>query len=190
MTNVDPPKTTTQRFSENLEDFFNLIVQLVQEAKATHPDLIGWNPEPIKSLYKLMKVYQPEDIMRMWVSETHMHWGAVKERNIEFFVVTQTLLQKTDTILPVKDLNAAILVEMANRKSKEGAFIISRENLDVIWSYWDAFIIILIDHVHTTRKPKTRLLADGRRQAVYTAKYVPQFDIQATCRIWKVDLRF
>jgi hypothetical protein len=190
MTGAEQPKDATQRFSENLEDFFNLIIQLVQETRVTYPDLLGWDPEPLRSLYKLMKVYKPEDIMRLWVSETHMHWGDIKERKHEFFAVTRSLLEKTNTILPVKDLNPAILTDMADRKTAEGTYLISRENMDVVWSYWDAFVTILIDHVHTTRKPKTRLLPDGKRQAVYTAKYVPQFDIQGACRVWKVDLRF
>lgn len=180
-------KPVAVRFSENLDDFFDYLATLVTGVK--DPSTFG-TAEPIEALRKVMKVYEIGDIMHLFTKATHMHWAKVKSRDTSFFECTRTLLESMMGFIPIKDLRATLFQDIANAKMADDTYIVTREAVEVLWQYWDAFIIILIDYVHTMRKPRTEIREGGVRRAIYTAHYMPELDIRAACRTWMVDLRF
>lgn len=184
-------KPVAVRFSENLDDFFEYLITLVTSIQ--DPSKFG-TAEPIEALRKVMKMYEIGNIMHIFTVTTHMHWAKVKSRDTSFFECTCTLIENMVNFIPIKDLRPTLFLDIASAKQMtsggEEAYIVPREAVDVLWQYWDAFVIILIDYVHTMRKPRTEIRENGARRAIYTAHYLPDFDIRAACRTWMVDLRF
>lgn len=187
---MEQPKPASTRFTENLEDFFTYLITIIDDTNARFPHErpLG-TTEPVRAVYKIMNVHKPEDVMRMFITSTHTQWDKVKTRDHSFFETTAALLENITQYVPVKDINTCIFRDIAEKKLND-TFIVDRSKISMIWEYWEAFIKILIDHIHTMRKPKTRLGANGTREAIYTAHYIPAFDIRSACRTWSIDLRF
>lgn len=165
-----------QRFKENLMDFFDINMEIIQE----YPDEDNVPYESIKTLKNLMNIYDIEVIMNMFINVTQAEWPKIKERDVNVMKMFDLILTK----LPVMNMQSSMLYSIVSKK------IVSEIYIKALWEYIESFVFILIDYVHVMRCPKTRVLEDGKKKPVYTRHFIPTFDILEHCKVWSIDLQF
>lgn len=171
----------TERFKRNLNDFFTHVISIVKE----RPDKFV-TVKSVEALRDLLAEYPMDTTMVLFINYTQGNWGMVKERNPAFFQNFQNVLRQ----IPVREISNSNLLHDIMTKSENGKAVVSPEKLNIMWEYCESFIYILVDYVHKTRGPKTRILANGAKQAVYSVQFLPQFNIRDHCKTWSIDLVF
>lgn len=179
MTSLPKPEV---RFKENLDDFFNHLISIITTHGSSHFVPV----ESICALRDLLAAYPIDTVMVLFVNNTQQTWNKIKERDPLFFNDFQTVLRQ----IPVKEISSSNLLFNIMSAKKDGQFIVSESERDVMWQYCESFVYILVDYIHHTRVPKTRVLPTGKKQAVYSRQFLPSFNIREHSRVWSIDLQF
>ena len=178
MSNVPQP---TIRFKENLEDFFAHLISITNKHVGKFV-----STKSVEALQALMAEYSIDAIMVLFINYTHGAWLKIKERDPIFFREFQNVLRQ----IPVKEISTSNMLFDIMTLVENDQHVVSREDMDVMWQYCESFVHILIDYVHHTRVPKTRIQPNGNKQAVYAKQFLPHFNIREHCKVWSVDLKF
>ncbi|GAG56044.1 unnamed protein product [marine sediment metagenome] len=174
------------RFKENIDGFFSHIIQIIKDSIKEHNKNHFVSVESIQSLKDLITLYDTETIMMLFIQHTSNSWKLIKERDPHFFKGFQDVLSK----IPIRDLNQTQFMFNLVTLKDDDKNIISDDNREVMWQFCESFVYILVDYVHRMRVPRTKLLPNGEKKAVYTLKFLGYFNIREHCKTWSIDLVF
>jgi len=166
------------RFKDNLSSFFQHVQKVMNETK------IG-EIQTIQAMMNLIECYDIEMIIAMFAMNTHEHWPLVKQRDEIFF----TKMDETLSKFPIKGGNKQILTTIMSQK-KNNEFVLSIKDRTIFWDFFDSFIYIMIDFIHSRRVPKKRIDASGNPQPMYGCKFLPQINLNLHSKQWAIDLPF
>jgi hypothetical protein len=172
------------KFQDNFSDFIDLIISIVESTPDEHKKHFV-DAAKVRSLKDLIRMYDVEVIMTLFIKQTESNWVMIKERNIQIFAQLQDMLGK----LPIKDIKDDTFVNIMTLDI-DGKPVVPANSRQLMWEYMESFVYILIEYVHTTRLPKTKLTPDGKKRAVYTRSFMPSFNVLDHSKTWSVDLHF
>ena len=182
---MQPPKPEV-RFQENINEFFDHVIRIIKEGTASHGTNHFVDHEKINAIKELLGVYDIGIVMVMFTNQTEKNWRKIKERDVSFFLDLQRVFDQ----VPVKDLNSKNVLHAIMTQKINSTHLVPDADREVMWQFCESFICILVDFIHNRRKPRTRINTNGVLQPVYTAKFLPAFNIREHCRVWSIDLRF
>jgi len=178
--------TPQQKFQENLNDFFRAVVEIIDEVPSEDRHHFA-KPATMDSLRELIGMYDIEVIMSLFINQTQNHWTKIKERDAEIFVQFQLMLGKLPLATKDPDDNTLSNIVTLNI---DGRQVVKQDKRDVMWDYLESFVCILIDFVHQTRLPKTKILSTGVKKPVYSRSFIPDFNVLEHAKAWSIDLQF
>lgn len=171
------------RFHRNVIDLTQLIHELVEDAHNRGYQIINPNLIILGSMF--LQGYNKQSLINNFITYSHAdYWEEIRHRDENFF---SEHASKIFQGLPVNNVNA--FKELFVLKDANGQPVISQEDRDVIWEYFDSLIIISIKYVHRCRGPQSKVTGDGVIQS-YTKRFMEYVDLPTHVRRWSVHLEY
>ena len=138
------------------------------------------NPTLISLGLTFLTTYNKSTLIENFIHYSYEYWGQIQNREEKFFRDNCANLFPD---LPIKHVNA--FKELFNDEED----IITDDDKNSIWGYFESLIRIGIKYIHRERGPKIRDVGEGP-QRVYSRKEFPKIDLPKHANIWKVELKW
>ncbi len=178
----DSNKPAVDRFHENISDFSEIIADILKECDDKGCTIV--NPILAQIGATVVKNYDKYKVVERFIDYSEKYWPQIKERNEGFF---DEHVGEVFQDLPMGDVNS--FKKLLEAKDNEGKFIVTTEDRNGIWDYFDSFVKIAISFVHEKREPDIKF-EKGKKSALYRKNYRPIFTIEKHAFNWEVKLIF
>lgn len=174
--------THIDRFYENILDLIKLIQELIgfcydRGHKHVHPLIIGMAAAAISQ-------FDRKIIIDNFIKYSWKFWDKIIARDQEF------IAEHADEIFFDLDQNHVDAFKMLyTSKDDRGRPIISQEDLDAIWDYFDSQIKICIKYIHENRKVVLKSTPNGMKPG-YTVDFFPEIKLSKYTEHYRINLKY
>lgn len=180
-----------ERFHANVIGLGELLFDIVKEVNSKGYNIM--TPKAIEVAVRVLERLPHTSIINTFIKKSHEKeikefkdhwWEKIRDRERNFF------LQNAGTIfsdLPINQVNA--FSEIFSLKDAEGHFVVSKEDEEEIWEYFESLVKIAIKYIHEKRHPILIRSAseETRRYKVSLFDFV---DVGEHAKAWGIDLEF
>ena len=192
-----------ERFHSNVVDLAELVHELVQMVSDRGFQIIA--PNLIQFAVVVLKNSSASKLIRTFIKYSHDHWNEVKRKNESFFDEHAMTIFKD---LPVDTKNINAFKQLFTLKDTNNRPVISQDDKEAIWLFFDTLIKISIKYIHSNRHPilvhritkqtlspeKHSLIIDATMASQWEMKYqvefFPEINLEEQASIWNVRLDF
>ncbi len=175
--------SNADRFMTNITDMVDLVKELITDCYAA--GLTKINPVLIDAAGVYMKTFGKDKLIDSFAERSHKYWSLIYHRDKRFFIENASSVFQD---LPMNDVDAfKVLFSSDDVKDEEGNVIVSGEDQEGIWLYFDSIIKISIKYIHEKRGPTT-VIKDGVARKVYSKEVFRDIKVKKYAKMWKVDL--
>lgn len=168
-----------ERFRQNISDFTMLVRELLEDCSSRGKTTI--DPNIITVAAAFIESYDPRTMITNFVHYSYEFWDRISKREEVFF--------RENCVDVFKDIPMDHVNAFKELFSDEGESIISQDDKDAMWDYFDSFIKICIKYIHRERGPKIRDIGQGP-QKVYSKNVFPEVHLQNYAQVWDVKLEW
>ena len=183
---VAPKPPAEVRFAENIEDLTKLLHGII--ADLYQKKLCTIDPTMINIAAGFISGLDPNVIITNFIYYSKDFWGQISERDEVFFaenckhVFRDLPISSPGTHIDAfKDLyegrykedisGQKIRLNIGDEGYDEGKNILSLDEKESLWVYFETLVVIAIKYIHSKRKPKIKVNdEDGKERLVYTAE--------------------
>lgn len=178
-------KSSADRFMTNITDMIGLVKELITDCYEA--GLTKINPILIDAAGAYMKTFGKEMLIESFIERSHKYWSMIHNRDKRFFIENASSVFQD---LPMNDVDAfKVLFASSDVKDKDGNVIVSGEDQEGIWLYFDSIVRISIKYIHGKREP-TIVIKDNVPRKVYSKEVFRDIKVKKYAKMWKVDLRW
>jgi len=129
--------TTVERFFMNVEGLFQLVSELVNTSYQSGYQIVS--PYLVNFAGFVLFKMEKEFVLRSFIDKSHKHWNQILVRDEDFFINSAG---KVFAGLPLDSVNA--FRELFLLKTKSGERMVSEDDRDAMWDYFDSLVRISI----------------------------------------------
>jgi len=174
-----PPPPEEERFRQNISDFTMLVRELLEDCSKRGTTTMDPNIIMVASAF--MESYDPKTLLTNFVHYSYPYWDKISKREEVFFRENCADVFKD---IPMNHINT--FKELFN---DEGDPVITDDDKEALWDYFDSFVKICIKYIHRQRGPKIRDIGKGP-QRVYSRNEFPDVHLQKYAQTWDVKLEW
>ena len=167
-----------ERFRQNISDFTMLIRELLEDCSRRGKTNIDPNIITVASAF--IESYDPKTLLTNFVHYSYPYWDKISKHEEAFFRENCADVFKD---IPMDHINAF------KELFSEDEQVISDDDKDAMWDYFDSFVKICIKYIHRQRGPKIRDIGKGP-QRVYSKNEFPDVHLQKYAQLWDVKLEW
>jgi len=167
-----------ERFKINASDLANLIKELILDCK--DEGITDINPMLVDLASEFIKAYDDKKLISSFIEKSKDYWIQIYNRDETFFYEN---VSSVFGELPLNQINAFKILFNNNQKNN----VITDEDKEDIWSYFDSFIKISIKYIHDVRCP-TIVYKDNKMKKVYKNKIFPSIPLSKYAKLWNIEL--
>ncbi len=171
-----------ERFFTNVLDLTQLIHDLGKIIYAQGYELV--HPNLISLCGAFLANYDKTKLIRNFISYSYPHWEQIRLREDIFFDEHAMEIFKD---LPLNNVNAFKI--MYTLKDKDGNRVVSIEDREDIWAFFESLVKICIKYIHQGRRPATKT-TNGERKPIYTCRFCDEVELEKTAKKWGIKLEF
>lgn len=139
-----PPE---ERFKNNVIEMMSFCEDILKELiRRGYQDIPS--PDLIKFGGGVILKMDDHFIIEGFIVKSLSHWDKIKAKDESFFIDHSTEIFSK---VPVEIIKT--FVELFRLKDKNGMHVVSKENRDVIWAFFESFVKISINYIHNRRMP-------------------------------------
>jgi len=176
-----------ERFHANVVGLAELLYEIVSDIHLRGYNII--NPSVIQLVRCLLAKMNRLDLINGFITYSHLHWDNIRNHNRDFFIYNAS---EVFGDLPMKEVDA--FRKLFSLRDKDGNYIISKEDEEDMWAFFESLVKIAIKYVHSQRDP---LLVRGERDKncienrIYQTRFMSEItDLQHHATTWKIILEF
>jgi len=188
MSSIPPPQ----------ERFKNTIIGLSSFCKELCEDLRKKKFNVDVSMIHLAGLYLSSmddfELIDNFILKSNMYWKEIRERNENFFI------SHSAEIFGLPKEQLTVFTDFFVLKDTQGKPVVSKDDKDLIWEYFESLVRISIHHIHQERKPRLKtkmvdgapVLEDGEPVKVkeYVKGYFLDFNLANAAKKWDVTLEW
>ena len=179
MEKVPPPQ---ERFTSNMVELTELLKDLIVDCY--EQGLTTISPTTLEFASSVIGAYDSKKLIESFIEKSHIYWDKIKKKDKDFF------LSNTSDIfdgLPDDTVNAfKLLFSDSDPRIRR---IISIEEQEDIWAFFESFVRISIVYAHEQRNPIT-VYENGKARRGYTGKAFEYLAIKKEAKKHGIDLKF
>jgi len=173
---TEPQRPPAQdRFMCNIDDLIDIVKKRLTETAERGYDVLS--PTLIAFAGRVITNLSPHKVIGIFISNSHMHWSRIRERNEEFFLENAAGIFKD---LPLSESIDAFQ-RLFRLRDENGELVLSQEHRDELWDAFTALVRISINYIHDERL----YTADG-----YKYEFFPEIDLEKEAKLWNVKLNY
>ena len=174
------PKPAETRFYETAKQLCDVASDIVQEYydkgyKFVEPCVLQVAGGLIANFQNRQK-----EFIDGFIKKSHMHWDKIRNEEEEFIHNHATEIFGK---LPVTQINA--FSKLFLEKDANGRQIVSDEDREDIWSYFQSLVRICINYIHVNREP---IIHEGKQ--VYRKSFMKDIQLSKIANDWEMNLAF
>ena len=183
-----------ERFHANVVGLGELLHDIVKEVNEKGYEIV--NPQVIELAVRVLEKLPPVTVIRTFISKSHEEereripgleshcWEKIRIRDRTFFLQNAG---KIFSDLPMSRVNA--FSKMFSLKDSEGNFVVSKEDEEEIWEYFESLVKIAINYIHEKRQP---ILIRHETEEIrrYEQRAFENVDITSHGKAWSMELEF
>jgi len=180
-----------ERFHANVIGLGELLFDIVKEVNGKGYDIL--TPKAIEVAVRVLERLPHTSIINTFIKKSHETeikefkdhwWEKIRGRERTFFLQNAG---KIFSDLPMNQVNA--FSKIFSLKDAEGNFVVSKEDEEEIWEYFESLVKIAIKYIHEKRHPILirRASEETRRYEFSLFDFV---DIGEHAKAWEIDLKF
>jgi len=123
------------------------------------------------------------ELIDNFILKSHPYWKEIKEHDENFFI------NHSDTIFDLPKDQLSIFTDFFLLKDTKNKPVVSKEDKDLIWEYFESLVRISIHHVHEERSPCMKIV-DGEEVKNYIKRYIQDLNVANAARKWDVILKW
>ncbi len=173
------PPPEEERFRQNISDFTLLVRDLLDDCHRKGKTTI--NPNVITVASAFIESYDSVILLTNFIHYSYPYWDEISKREEVFF---RENCVKVFAGIPIDQVDA-----FSALFNDVGEPVISDDDKEAMWDYFDSFVKICLKYIHRQRGPKIRDIGKGP-QRVYSKNEFPDVHLQKYAQIWDVKLEW
>ena len=169
------------RFQTNILDLTQIIKEIIQRcSKNKHTNI---NPNVIDLVLGFLQGHTSEKIIHTFADKSYDYWASIKNREESFF---KDSCKKVFSDLPEDYVDS--FRKLFETTDTNGQSIITDDEKNLIWDYFESFVKISLHYIHEGRKPQIIINNEGRSQKIYRQNFFKNVKLQKESKNWNVKL--
>ncbi len=178
----DSNKPAVDRFHDNISDLAQIIADILGECAEKGCTIV--NPVIAQMRANAVINFNKSLVVERFIKYSEKYWPQIKKRNEEFF---GEHVGEVFQDLPMGDVNS--FKRLLEAKDGKGELIVTPDDREGIWEYFDSFVKIAISFVHENRLPDIKI-ENGKKSPIWRKNYNPTFTLEKHASLWQVQLKF
>lgn len=171
-----------ERFHNNMIDLGKLLHELISTCYDRGITIV--NPVLVPMAMTYVEGMEKRKVIENFIERSKHVWDKILQRDESFFAEnTQQLFMD----LPNDAVKAVATLFTA--RDKEGKYIISEDDREAIWVFFDSFLKICIKYIHDKREPKVKT-DNGVRKLMYRVRYQDKIDLLDYAKRYNLELKW
>ena len=160
------------RFHENIIDLTIFLGEVIK--RCYNDGYTKIKPDVISSVGGIISNFQPRVIIDTFTVKSYDHWDSIMNNNEDFFKKNCT---KVFEDLPEEYVGA--FRDLFDTYDTNGKSVITSDEKESIWAYFESFVKISIKYVHEERRPTSEGISP-KPKFHYRKKFLPEVKLLTT----------
>lgn len=194
MEKTDKP-SPEERFHANVVGLGELLYDIVKEVNGKGYEIV--TPSMIELTVRVLEKLDHVTVIHTFISKSYEGeriaefkdhcWEKIRGRDRTFFLQNAGKIFSDLPMVPTNSVNA--FSKMFSLKDAEGNFVVSKEDEEEIWEYFESLVKIAIKYIHEKRHP-VLIHRESEEIRRYENRAFENIDIVRHARSWGIDLEF
>jgi len=181
-----------ERFHTNVVGLGELLYDIVREVNNKGYQII--TPQVIELAVRVLEKLDHTTVIHTFINKSHEKegntdlkehcWEKIRVRDRTFFLQNAG---KIFSDLPMSRVNA--FSQMFSLKDTDGNFVVSKEDEEEIWEYFESLVKIAIKYIHEKRQP-ILIRHESEEIRRYENTFFEEVDLSFHAKSWGIELEF
>ena len=178
-----PLQSPEERFHDNIVDLTTFLKEIIE--RCHNLGYTNIDPKVVEMVRGFLRGYHAEEIIKTFSIKSYEHWPSIKKHDEIFF---KNHCNDVFSDLPKEYVDS--FRKLFETYKDTGDPVITEEEKNIIWLYFESFVKISIHYIHENRRPDWDLSNNTMRK-VYRIGFLPELKgLQKQVKIWNVKLKW
>jgi len=182
-----------ERFHANVVGLGELLHDIVREVNGKGYEIV--TPQVIELAVRVLEKLDHITVIHSFIRKSNEKektegdlkehcWEKIRVRDRRFFLQNAG---KIFSDLPMSKVNA--FSHMFSLKDADGNFVVSKEDEEEIWEYFESLVKIAIKYIHEKRQP-ILIRHESEEIRRYEKRAFEEVDLASHAKFWEIELEF